>query len=234
VSGFTQVLNDLITDNRINATAFRVAVYLASKPDDWTTRERDVCKSLGLSRATYFRARGDLAKAGYMTSAGKPKRDAATGRFRTEPPKLIKSQVTPSLRNRMSVIETLNNKEETDTSSPEVSNLRLGNDVGVSQPESVTSLTVIVSDLSTEAVEASTVSGASDLSPEAPLRSNAAGAGQSIEVPCEVCGQFLDPNAPDAELRAHFENDYRSRPDALKAAQSRSTKPAIHGSAATR
>lgn len=32
---FTQLLNDLITDKRISATAFRVAAYLALKPQGW-------------------------------------------------------------------------------------------------------------------------------------------------------------------------------------------------------
>jgi hypothetical protein len=85
--GFTQVWNALIVDRRLNATAFRVAIYLASKTPDWTTREHNVTETLGIGRDAYRAAMRQLSAAGYITR-GKTFRDPKTGRMRSEPSSL--------------------------------------------------------------------------------------------------------------------------------------------------
>ena len=45
---FTQIPNDLITDLRLNAKAFRLAVYLASKPTGWQVNNTDISRRLGI------------------------------------------------------------------------------------------------------------------------------------------------------------------------------------------
>ena len=135
MNGFTQVLNDLITDRRIGATAFRVASYLASKPSGWIPREADVCQVLGISRATYFRARKELAEAGYMTRPSKP-RKTKTGQIRTDAPKLVASKVSPVRLSPSITRETLNNTREIASTSEKVSPVRLAVSQGPSSSRS--------------------------------------------------------------------------------------------------
>ncbi len=56
-SGFTQIWNALIVDRRLTATAFRIAAYLGSKPEDWTAREHDIRNALGLGHDSYLEQR---------------------------------------------------------------------------------------------------------------------------------------------------------------------------------
>jgi hypothetical protein len=104
VNGFTQILNDLITDKRISATAYRVASYLGSKTEDWTAREHDVCDALGIGPKSYKTAMRQLVAAAYV-SRGTTARDAR-GRIRTAPPALHRPsvvanhQVVPKVPNR--------------------------------------------------------------------------------------------------------------------------------------
>jgi hypothetical protein len=91
-NGFTQIWNALIVDHRLGATAFRVAAYLGSKTDDWTIREPNVCETLGLGQRAYRTALRELHTAGYI-ARGKTEQDQRTGRFRTEPPKLMRSLI---------------------------------------------------------------------------------------------------------------------------------------------
>ena len=93
-NGFTQVLNSLITDRRVSAAAFRIALYLASKPDGWITREANVMQALGIGRDQYRRALREL-EAADMLKRGKTSKDRASGRILTEPPTLRRDRVCP-------------------------------------------------------------------------------------------------------------------------------------------
>jgi hypothetical protein len=85
-NGFTQIWNAVIVDHRLGATAFRVASYLGSKTDDWTIRERNVCRTLSIGKAAYRAAMRELHAAGYITR-GKTERDAS-GHLRSAPSQL--------------------------------------------------------------------------------------------------------------------------------------------------
>jgi hypothetical protein len=91
-NGFTQIWNALIVDHRLGATAFRVAAYLGSKTDDWTIRERNICETLSIGQRAYRTALRELHAAGYI-ARGRTEQDQRTGRFRTEPPKLVRSLI---------------------------------------------------------------------------------------------------------------------------------------------
>jgi hypothetical protein len=66
-NGFTQIWNALILDGRLTATAFRIAAYLCSKPEDWTAREHDIRNALGLGHDAYLAAMRQLVDVGYVT-----------------------------------------------------------------------------------------------------------------------------------------------------------------------
>ena len=89
---FAQVFTDVGTDRRINATAFRIAFYLASKTEDWIPRQADVCRQLGIGRDAYFEGLRQLESAGYIRRGGACRR---AGRFEAAPPKLNRDQVMP-------------------------------------------------------------------------------------------------------------------------------------------
>jgi hypothetical protein len=106
---FTQVLNSLITDKRIGATAQRIALYLGSKTDDWQPREMNVCETLGIGQAAYRTALRQLVAADYMTRGKRTQ--GADGRWQTEAPSLnrarvVSSQVAPKMGYRASVTDT--------------------------------------------------------------------------------------------------------------------------------
>ena len=67
-SGFTMLSNNIITDNRISSHAFRVYVYLASKPNGWNVNNQDVQTKLNIKRretiAGYWK---ELIDNGYIT-----------------------------------------------------------------------------------------------------------------------------------------------------------------------
>lgn len=44
VYGFTSIPNDIITDTRMTPVAFRVIIYLLSKPGNWQIRVKDIQK----------------------------------------------------------------------------------------------------------------------------------------------------------------------------------------------
>lgn len=48
---FTIIQNELITDTRISAQAFRVACYLLSRPDGWQVYNKDIQNKLGIKTA---------------------------------------------------------------------------------------------------------------------------------------------------------------------------------------
>jgi len=49
---YSQIPNEIITDTTISAGAFRVLVYLFSKPDNWNIYNKDICKQLNITEQT--------------------------------------------------------------------------------------------------------------------------------------------------------------------------------------
>jgi hypothetical protein len=96
---FTQVWNALTVDQRISATAFRIAVYLGSHTVDWTIREANVCSTLNLGRDAYRSAMRQLVAAGYI-ERGKTYRDTQTGRLRSDPSRLARRLIVADPRKR--------------------------------------------------------------------------------------------------------------------------------------
>jgi hypothetical protein len=47
-ASYTDIPNELITDSKVSHGAFRVAVYLFSKPNDWHVNNTDIKKQLGI------------------------------------------------------------------------------------------------------------------------------------------------------------------------------------------
>lgn len=47
---FSQVPNEAIIDNQLSAGAFRVLMYLFSRPDNWKVRNNDIKKQLGIKQ----------------------------------------------------------------------------------------------------------------------------------------------------------------------------------------
>ena len=64
--------NDFNWLSDFDLATFRVAVYLASKPDDWEVRQGDVRKHCkGLSKYAYKRAIRELVDAGLLRRGGR-------------------------------------------------------------------------------------------------------------------------------------------------------------------
>jgi hypothetical protein len=47
-ASYTDIPNELITDSKVSHGAFRVAVYLFSKPNDWHVNNTDIKRQLGI------------------------------------------------------------------------------------------------------------------------------------------------------------------------------------------
>jgi hypothetical protein len=64
---YTAIHNSVLTDPSLSLAAFRVLMYLATKPDGWTVQTADIMKALELSRhAVREVARPELVEAGYL------------------------------------------------------------------------------------------------------------------------------------------------------------------------
>ena len=64
---YTAIHNSVLTDPSLSLAAFRVLMYLATKPDGWTVQTADIMNSLDLSRhAVREVARPELVEAGYL------------------------------------------------------------------------------------------------------------------------------------------------------------------------
>lgn len=65
---WTQVPNAIVLDTSLKAPAFRLYVYIRSKPDGWEVWNKDICKKLGIKDpktiASYWK---QLIKAGWIT-----------------------------------------------------------------------------------------------------------------------------------------------------------------------
>jgi hypothetical protein len=80
VEGFTMVKNEFIFGSELAPPAFRIALYLAAKPDNWVVRQADVRKHCkGIGQDAYFKAIGQLVDGGYL------QRGTATPDGRTPP-----------------------------------------------------------------------------------------------------------------------------------------------------
>jgi hypothetical protein len=59
------VLNDALTDPTLSPAAFRVLMYLASKPDSWEVRTKDIMANLGMSEGMVKNVRAELTETGF-------------------------------------------------------------------------------------------------------------------------------------------------------------------------
>jgi hypothetical protein len=67
---YTAIHNDVLTDPTLSLAAFRVLMYLATKPDGWTVQTADIANELGLPYQTVRQVvRPELTKAGYLKTA---------------------------------------------------------------------------------------------------------------------------------------------------------------------
>lgn len=65
---FSQIPNEVVTDTRISNGAFRVIIYLFTKPDNWEVNNEDVMKSLKISKDhTISKYWKELLKSGWIT-----------------------------------------------------------------------------------------------------------------------------------------------------------------------
>ena len=75
-SGFTMAPNELITDKRVKAVAFRLWCLLNSKPEDWIFKPDVLMDELGVkSSDTFYKHRKDLIKYGYVKVTENKKED---------------------------------------------------------------------------------------------------------------------------------------------------------------
>ena len=63
---YSQIPNDLIIDMSISAGAFRVILYLFSKPDNWNVYNKDICKQLEISEQTLSKYWKSLLKSRWL------------------------------------------------------------------------------------------------------------------------------------------------------------------------
>jgi hypothetical protein len=132
MSGFTQVLNDVITDRRISPTALRVALYLGSKPEGWTVREHNVCDALGIGERAYKTAMRDLEASGYIARGAVAR--GVDGKTRREPPTLVHGRVIAgrtkgalrSLGDEALVAQPINNTDNNKDRSTKAAQRHLG------------------------------------------------------------------------------------------------------------
>ena len=66
-SDFTQIPNDLITDRRLAPVAFKIVVYLFSKPSGWKIRRTDVKNAIGIKdNNTYAKYWKQILESGWI------------------------------------------------------------------------------------------------------------------------------------------------------------------------
>ncbi len=63
---YSQIPNETVIDLTISAGAFRVLVYLYSKPDNWNVYNKDICKQLDMSEQTLTKYWKQLLKSRWL------------------------------------------------------------------------------------------------------------------------------------------------------------------------
>ena len=67
-SNFSQIPNELITDSELSGIAFRIVVYLFSKPDKWDVNNTDIQKRFGIKRReTMSKYWKEIVMSGWVT-----------------------------------------------------------------------------------------------------------------------------------------------------------------------
>lgn len=79
-SNFSQIPNALITDSELSGTAFRIVVYLFSKPDKWEVNNTDIQKRFNIKRReTMSKYWKEIVMSGWVTRERKT--DSESGKM---------------------------------------------------------------------------------------------------------------------------------------------------------